>query len=135
MIIHAYHRHSNLRTCQKCFEVSCNLKTLILLLLFPFLPQSYRIYQVGEWFNVLYKNELLSITLFSQALRSGFRSFTNRCQECKEQVWVQVFYVRGSRTTWKTCEVTRLFGSDNSSTYLPHDFTELALCNLYTYNK
>ena len=37
-------------------------------------------------------------------------------------MWVQVFHIKGSRTTWKTCEVTLLCGSDNSSTYLPHVF-------------
>ena len=77
---------------------------------------------MGKWFNVHYQNELLSITLFSPALCNAVGSFTNRCQECKEQVWVQVFHIKGSRTTWKTCEVTLLCGSDNSSTYLPHVF-------------
>ena len=77
---------------------------------------------MGKWFNVHYQNELLSITLFSPALCNVVDSFTNRCQECKEQMWVQVFHIKGSRTTWKTCEVTLLCGSDNSSTYLPHVF-------------
>ena len=77
---------------------------------------------MGKWFNVHYQKELLSITFFSLALRNVVGPFTNRCQEYKEQVWVQVFHIKGSRTTWKTCEVTLLCGSDNSSTYLPHVF-------------
>ena len=73
-------------------------------------------------FYVHHQNELWSVTRFTQALRSGVGSFSNRCQECKEQVWVQVFHIKRSRTTRKICEVTLLCGSDNSSTYLPHIF-------------
>ena len=73
-------------------------------------------------FYVNHQNELRSVTLFTQALCSRVGSFSNRCQECKEQVWVQVFHIKRSRTTRKICEVTLLCGSDNSSTYLPHVF-------------